>query len=194
MRTFPPARTAWIDIRSKIPRSPGVSAPAAKEKEVNVPPWKIAKIAAMVGSSPAKGRSFPRSAVTSRPLPRAVRSTRGAALSAESAISARSRGDSVENRESVTAVFPFSASSAPAILKPPISRTRRSVRRRERDEAETRPDHVERAGARRRDRDAHIEVAQDGELHPVAGSRQPPSVDLDDQTGGLRGERRDEAA
>ena len=54
------------------------------------------------------------------------------------------------------------------------------------------PGHVERAGVRRRDRDAHIEVAQDGELHPVAGSRQPPFVDLDDQTGGLRGERRDE--
>ena len=170
MRTFPSARTAWIDIRSKIPRSPGVSPPSAKENEVNVPPWKIAKIAAMVESSPAKGRSFPRSAVTSRPLPRAVRSTRGVALSAESAISARSRGDSVENRESVTAVFPFSTSNAPAILRPRISRTRRSVRRRERDEAETCPDTWS-AGARRRDRDAHIEVAQDGELHSVAGSR-----------------------
>ena len=54
------------------------------------------------------------------------------------------------------------------------------------------PGGVKLAGARRRYGHAEIEVAQDREVHPVAGSGHLTSVDLDDQTRRLRGERRDE--
>ena len=157
-----------------------------------MPPWTIAKIAAMVGSSPAKGRSFPRSAVTSRPLPRAVRSTRGPALlGGECDLRekpGRLRGEPRE-RDHCLSVAGFQRAFDPQAahledlpVGPPKGDGRSGgpqVR-------------VERAGAGRRDHDDHIESAQDGKIHPVAGSRHPPSVDLGDQAGCLRGERREE--
>ena len=60
--------------------------------------------------------------VTSRPVPFAVSSTRGRAVSARSDPSARSRGDSTENRESASTAFPSAKRRAPSMRSPSIVR------------------------------------------------------------------------